>query len=177
MDDCRYRRGVSLVLFRFSVSPQNHYHPRHGRHIAGQEVASQQPVEENNHREQTRFELANEYNGRRATGNRTDFRTGSDVTGKRWFRFTGRYEQNLNRPSSVLTLIERDGAFSLFFFSAACRLGLRHNQSSVATGENFTGADYCVLESLVAQGQYRLIIVHKFIFGKRNNNAHILLVT
>lgn len=71
---------------------QDHNHPRDGRHIPGQEVAAEQPVQEDHHREQTGFELAVEHHGRRTAGDRTDFRTRPDVTGER-SKFSGRLER------------------------------------------------------------------------------------
>lgn len=45
----------------------------------------------------------------------------------------------------------RNANFVLFV--VARRFGLRYHQPSVAVGQNLSGANYCLLESVVAQGR------------------------
>lgn len=100
---------------------QNHNHPRDGRHIPGQEVAAEQPVEEDHHREQTGFELAVEHHGRRATGDRTDFRTRPDVTGDRsaFYDYFDRHDNRQGWPLTsrkVKSISTFRTTFIIFFF-------------------------------------------------------------
>lgn len=117
---------------------QNHYNTRDGRHIPGQKIPAQQPVKKNHYRKQTGFELEIEYDSWRATGNWTDFWTSSDIAGK--------------HVRSSFTPLSRQ--LYIFFFFIARRFGLWHHQSSIAIGENIFGADYSVLESIVAESEH-----------------------